>query len=236
MYLLYCDESCHLPNDGIDIMVLGTIYCKDRYKDQIFKDIRKIKEKHGLSPYFEVKWTKVSPAKIELYEELIEYFFDNDNLFFRGLVAKGKNSLDHSRYNDGSYNSWYYKMYFSLIDKIIFPDENYKIYIDIKDTIGGKSISKLKNVLCYNIYDFKEEVIDSVNQIHSHESEIMQIADLINGALAYFHRGLYSEDEKKVKSKLVNIIKSKTGLSLETSSNRYEKKFNLFVWSPRGGN
>ena len=64
----------------------------------------------------------------------------------------------------------------------------------------------------------------------------MQIADLINGALAYFHRGLYSEDEKKVKSKLVNIIKSKTGLSLETSSNRYEKKFNLFVWSPRGGN
>lgn len=235
MYLLYCDESCHLPNDGIDIMVLGTIYCKDRYKDQIFKDIRKIKEKHGLSPYFEVKWTKVSPAKIELYEELIEYFFDNDNLFFRGLVAKGKSSLDHSRYNDGSYNSWYYKMYYSLIDKIIFPDESYRIYVDIKDTIGGKSISKLHDVLCNNVYDFKQEVIRDVNQIHSHESEIMQIADLINGALAYFHRGLYSEDEKKVKSKLVNIIKSKTGLSLETSSNRYEKKFNLFVWSPRGG-
>ena len=108
--------------------------------------------------------------------------------------------------------------------------------LDIKDTIGGKSISKLHDVLCNNVYDFKQEVIRDVNQIHSHESEIMQIADLINGALAYFHRGLYSEDEKKVKSKLVNIIKSKTGLSLETSSNRYEKKFNLFVWSPRGGN
>lgn len=236
MYLLYCDESCHLPNDGIDIMILGTVYCKERYKEQIFKDIRKIKEKHSLSPYFEVKWTKVSPAKIELYIELMEYFFENDNLFFRGLVAKGKNSLDHSRYNDGSYNSWYYKMYYSLIDKIIFPDESYRIYVDIKDTIGGKSISKLHDVLCNNVYDFKQEVIRDVNQIHSHESEIMQIADLINGALAYFHKGLYSEDEKKVKSKLVNIIKSKTGLSLETSSNRYEKKFNLFVWSPRGGN
>jgi hypothetical protein len=235
MYLLYCDESCHLPNDGIDIMVLGTVYCRDKYKEQIFKDIRKIKEKHKLSPYFEVKWTKVSPAKIELYIELIEYFFENDNLFFRGLVAKGKNSLDHNKFNDGSYNSWYYKMYFNLMDKIIYPDEHYKIYVDIKDTIGGKSISKLHNVLCNNIYDFKEEVIDSVNQIHSHESEIMQLADLINGALAYFHRGLYSNDEKKVKSKLVNMIKLKTGLSLETSSNRYEKKFNLFVWSPRGG-
>ena len=57
MYLLYCDESCHLPNDGIDIMILGTVYCKERYKEQIFKDIRKIKEKHSLRPYFEVKWT-----------------------------------------------------------------------------------------------------------------------------------------------------------------------------------
>ncbi len=135
MYLLYCDESCHLPNDGIDIMILGTVYCKERYKEQIFKDIRKIKEKHSLSPYFEVKWTKVSPAKIELYIELMEYFFENDNLFFRGLVAKGKNSLGHSRYNDGSYNSWYYKMYYSLIDKIIFPDESYRIYVDIKEAI-----------------------------------------------------------------------------------------------------
>ena len=55
---------------------------------------------------------------------------DNDKLFFRGLVASGKDKLDHSVYNDGDYNKWYYKMYFTLLDKIIFPDESYKIFMN----------------------------------------------------------------------------------------------------------
>ena len=48
IYNLYCDESCHLPNDNSDIMVLGTIICLKIDKQQIFQDIRAIKEKHNM--------------------------------------------------------------------------------------------------------------------------------------------------------------------------------------------
>lgn len=27
MYSFYCDESCHLENDGNDVMLLGAIWC-----------------------------------------------------------------------------------------------------------------------------------------------------------------------------------------------------------------
>ncbi len=231
---IYCDESCHLQNDHINVMTLGAAYCKESDKKEIVNEIRKIKIKHNLSPYFEIKWTKISPSQIEFYKELVYYFFSKDKLFFRGVVATGKDKLDHKVYNYGDYNKWYYKMYFTLLDKIIFPDEKYKVYIDIKDTIGGNRTRELHGALCNNIYDFKSEVILGLNQIQSHESEIMQLADLFIGALSYFHRGLYSIQEGKAKSEIIDIIKELSKQRLDKSSVRDEKKFNIFIWKPVG--
>ncbi|MBN2771778.1 MAG: DUF3800 domain-containing protein [Spirochaetes bacterium] len=233
MNLLYCDESCHLPNDHINLMVLGTMYCDSEKKRQIFDEIRRIKLKHNLEPHFEIKWTKVSPAKIDLYAELIEYFFSSEDLKFRSIVAKEKENLDHSVYNNNDYNEWYYKMYYLLLDKIIFPDGCYDIFIDIKDTRGGKRIKVLQDALCNNRYDFKQEVIRHVNQIHSHESEILQLCDLFIGALSYYHRGLYKKNKNSAKSKLVDLISERRKLPLGYSSPKDVLKFNMFIWSPR---
>ncbi|MBN2858084.1 MAG: DUF3800 domain-containing protein [Candidatus Delongbacteria bacterium] len=233
MNLLYCDESCHLPNDHINLMVLGTMFCEAEKKRQIFDDIRGIKERHSLSPHFEIKWTKVSPAKIDFYIDLVEYFFNCSDLRFRSVVAKEKDHLDHSMYNNNDYNEWYYKMYYLLLDKIIFPDNCYDVFIDIKDTRGGKRLQVLQEALCNNRYDFKQEVIRHVNQIHSHESEILQLCDLFIGALSYFHRGLYNKKRNGAKSRLIDLISKKRDLPLKYSSSQEELKFNMFIWLPR---
>lgn len=49
MYNIYCDESCHLPNDNSDVMVLGAITCLKEEKQKIFEDIRNIKRRHNVS-------------------------------------------------------------------------------------------------------------------------------------------------------------------------------------------
>lgn len=234
MQLIYCDESCHLPNDNIDVMILGAVSCKEKEKNRIFNEIKEIKKKHNLNPYFEIKWTKVSKGKEEFYLELIDYFFNESALSFRGLIAKNKNKLDHEKFQDGDYNTWYYKMFYLLLNPIIYPDDAYRIFIDIKDTHGGPRVRKLNEVLCNHKYDFKREIIKDIRQIHSHESQILQMDDLIIGALSYYHRELYKESNKNSKSKIIDLIKEKSGLSLNNSSSRYEKKFNLFVWMPRG--
>jgi len=88
-YNIYCDESCHLEKDKSNIMVLGAMSCLIENKKEIFNDIRSIKEIHGLSKSFEIKWTKVSESKIEFYKDLVDYFFRNEKLSFRGLIAIG---------------------------------------------------------------------------------------------------------------------------------------------------
>lgn len=235
LYNIYCDESCHLPHDSSDVMVLGAMSCTESNKKDIFNDIRQIKEKHGLSSWFEIKWTKVSKAKVDFYKDLIDYFFYNEDLNFRGLIAKNKKTLNHTKYNQGDYNLWYYKMYFLLLDPITDEtDEEYKIYIDIKDTLGGPRVKKLEEVLCNNIYDFKHEVIRYVKQINSKESEILQLTDILIGALSYFHRELYFESDcNSGKKEIIDYIVDKYRVDFSKKTNKYQNKFNIFIWKPR---
>ena len=224
-YNIYCDESCHLEHDNSDIMVLGAMSCCASEKAKINEEVRKIKMKNGLDSHFEIKWTKVSESKVAFYEELINYFFDNPSLAYRGLVAKNKSQLDHKLFNQSDYDLWYYKMYFLLLDPIIIPNEEYRIFIDIKDTNGGP--------LCNNIYDFKQEVVKDIKQINSKESEILQIADLLNGLLAYYNRGFFQDGTGNIGKKLLveNVLARNIDLDINTAKN--EPKFNLFIWKPR---
>lgn len=232
MYNIYCDESCHLQNDKNDIMVLGAITCLSSCKKEVFNDIRNIKSKYNVSTWAEIKWTKVSNSKIEMYKELIDYFFENPNLCFRGLVAKNKSKLNHDKYNYGDYDLWYYKIYFLLLNNLISCDNYYNILIDIKDTKGGPRIKKLREVLCNNIYDFKQEVIKGIYQINSKQSEILQLADLIIGCISYINRGLYDKESNKGKDLLVKHLINKSNNNLCEKTSRYEYKFNLFIWTP----
>ncbi len=232
IYNVYCDESCHLQNDNSPVMILGAMYCEKEKKQEIFEQIREIKSKYNLSTYFEIKWTKVSESKLDFYLELLDYFINNDDLFYRGLVAKGKANLNHQKYNGGDYDLWYYKMYYRMLDPIISPYDRYHIMVDIKDTRGGKRVSKLREVLCNNIYDFKKEVIGQIGQINSRESEILQLADLINGALGYYHRGL-CEGIDCNQGKKAFVEKLQKYYDLDSISSYSEKKFNLFIWQPK---
>ena len=232
LYTVFCDESCHLQKDKSPIMVLGAMYCPYERKKKIYDDIRAIKEKYGLSSYFEIKWTKVSESKIEFYLELLDYFWKNEDLHYRGLVATGKDQLNHEKYNNGDYDLWYYKMYFRTLDPIVQQENECHILVDIKDTRGGKRIQKLKEVMCNNIYDFNGEVITHIGQINSRESEILQLADLINGALAYHYRKLDVQAMgNKGKLEFIKSLQKKQNIDVKTD--RSEQKFNLFIWEPR---
>lgn len=231
-YNVYCDESCHLEKDTSPIMILGAMYCQEERKKEIYDEIRAIKTKHNISSFFEIKWTKVSESKIDFYLELLDYFWNNQDLLYRGLVASGKQLLDHDKYNGGDYDLWYYKMYYRMLDPVILPNDKYHIMVDIKDTRGGKRVAKLREVLCNNIYDFKKEVIDQIGQINSKESEILQLADLINGALAFYHRGLADNaDSNQGKVKFVRALQRHADLDNNTKYG--ERKFNLFIWAPK---
>lgn len=225
VFNIYCDESCHLESDHQKAMVLGSVWCPNDNVRKISDDIRSIKVKHDYKNYIEFKWTKISPNRISFFLELIDYFFDNPNLHFRGLVIPDKSKINHKAFNQ-DHDTWYYKMYFNMIKTILDRQYCYEIYLDIKDTRSADRVAYLHKVLCNSQYDFDYRIIKRVQTIRSEESQLMQLADLFIGAISYVNRGLASS---QAKNQIISKIREKTQLSLEKSTLYSERKFNLFV-------
>lgn len=225
IFNVYCDESCHLPNDGEPLMVLGMIYCPLEKTKEISVRLREIKKRHGLSADFEMKWTKVSPAKTQFYLDIIDYFFDDDDLHFRALIAK-KANLNHQRFNQ-THDDWYYKMLFSLLSPVLKPNARFRIYLDKKDTQSAEKVRKLHEVLAASMYDFNRDIVERVQVIESHAVEQLQLADLLLGAVGYVNRDLSNSPAKKI---LIDRMMARSGYTLRRSTLLQEQKFNLFHW------
>ena len=204
-------------------MVLGTLWCPLAETRNIAEDIRRIKTKYGLARTFEIKWTKVSPAKVDFYSNLIDYFFTNKYLHFRAVVIPDKSVLTHQDFHQ-THDDWYYKMYFTLLKEILSPNCKYHIYLDIKDTRSAEKVRKLKQVL-HNY--FQKEIIENIQNIHSHEIEQVQLADLLIGAISYVNRSLF---QSSAKNTLVEQVKKLSGRLLTSTTPQQETKFNLLVW------
>lgn len=224
---VYCDESCHLQNDKEKVMVLGAVWCPLDKTKEVSIRIREIKQKHALSSHFEVKWVKVSPAKTDFYLDLIDYFFDNENLHFRALIVPNKTLLRHDAFPDQNHDNWYYKMYFDMLKAILRPHNCYRIYLDLKDTRGAEKVKKLHEVLCNNMYDFSREIIERLQLVHSNEIEQLQLADLLIGAISYVNRELQSNAGKTA---IIDRIRKRSGYSLTKTTLLREEKINLFRW------
>jgi hypothetical protein len=223
---VYCDESCHLENDGQRVMVLGAIWCDINKKSEIFSRIKEIKAKHGLPASFEIKWHKVSPAKKEFYLDLVDYFFDDDDLHFRALVVPDKSTLNHEAFGQ-THDDFYYKMYFDLLKVIITPKFGYNIYIDIKDTRGREKVKRLEEVLRTSNYDFSKNIVRKIQEVKSDEVALLQLADLLIGAVSYINRGLNSNSGKV---EIVKKIQKRSGYTLMQTTLPTERKVNIFRW------
>jgi hypothetical protein len=209
-------------------MVLGALWCPSEKTREIAQRIREIKARHKLAANFEIKWTKVSPAKLDFYLDILNYFFDNDDLHFRALIVSDKTKLCHEAYCQ-SHDTWYYKMYFDLLKVLLTPRDHFSIYLDIKDSRSAAKVRNLHDVLCNNLYDFHRDIIRRVQNVRSHEIEQVQLADLLIGVVSYTNRGL---SENSAKAALVHCMKTRSGYSLTRTTLLREEKVNLFHWEP----
>ncbi|HCU0811409.1 TPA: DUF3800 domain-containing protein, partial [Staphylococcus aureus] len=117
-----------------------------------------------------------------------------------------------------------------LLGKMINnPNEQYKILLDIKDTLGAPKVQFLHEVLCNNIYDFKKDVIKEMHQIDSRRNDLLQLCDILIGIFSYDRRNLQSSP---IKTEIVNYFKKKAGNSFNGTSPD-ESKLNVFDWGEK---
>jgi len=213
---IYCDESCHLENDHKNYMLLGSVSSALNQVKRHSERIKAIKTKHHF--FGEIKWSNVSSSQFHFYKEVLDYFFDTD-LQFRAVIVD-KTKIDHNdTYQD--HDTFYYKMYYYLLNHNKNSQYTYNVYLDIKDTLSAFKVNKLKEIL-----NTQYGVFRNVQNIRSHESLILQIADLITGALAYN----LNNEKKAVKAKrdLIHLIDRHAPNGLEVTSSWGDTKLNLF--------
>ncbi|MFA7496136.1 MAG: DUF3800 domain-containing protein [Acidithiobacillus sp.] len=141
-----------------------------------------------------------------------------------------KQQLNHAAFNQGDHDLFYYKMQFSLLNRILSPDSHHAIYLDIKDTRSRLKLRKLREVLCNNVYDFTSAMIDHIQNIHSHEAKLMQLANFFSGALTYSHCGLQGNPAKLA---VIDHVEQRLGRSLLLATPLRETKLNVFLFHPR---
>lgn len=229
VFNIYCDESCHLEHDQQKTMVLGAVWCPLEKTREIAVRLREIKARHNLPAQFELKWGKVSKGQAGYYRETLDYFFDDDDLHFRALVVTDKTKLRHTAYSQ-DHDTWYYKMYFHLLEVLFSPDARYRIYLDRKDTCGAQKAARLHEVLCNAMLDFNREILERVQVVGSHEVEQVQLCDLLAGAVSYANRALAGNPTKAA---LVARMRERSGYSLLRSTLLQEQKLNMFHWHPK---
>ncbi len=228
---IYCDESCHLEHDQHPVMVLGAVWCPTAERHLLARELRDVKRRHGLSPKFELKWTKVSPAKESYYLDVVRLFLEEPRLHFRALLIPDKGKLNHDRFGQ-THDEWYYKMYFDLLKAIINPSQTYRVFLDVKDTRSADRVRKLHDVLANAKYDFARRIVEQIQTVRSHEVELLQLADLLIGAVSYLNRGLQANSAKLA---VIHLLQKGTSYSLTRTTLLREDKFNLFRWHAEAG-
>lgn len=219
---LYCDESCHLQNDGKKYMVLGYVALPYNRIKRIKERVKEIRNKH--KKHNEIKWTKLSNWNVNFYIDLVNLFFDTSYLNFRAIV------IDKSKYKDNlcdNFDEFYYKMYYQLIMHKLDSSKGYNIYLDIKDDLSQYRIDKLKEIL-----NIKMSFIFKIQHVRSHEVEFIQLCDMFIGAISYFENSLDRQIDSSLpptpKTKLIEHISSMLERKISDQTKPSEEKFNVF--------
>ncbi|MDN5850345.1 MAG: DUF3800 domain-containing protein [Nitrococcus sp.] len=225
---IYCDESCHLEKDGQKAMVLGGLSCPAGVRQLMARRIKALKRAHGIASGREIKWTQVSPSRLAFYLALVDMFFDEPLLGFRTVVVD-KTLLNHDRFEQ-AHDDFYYKMWWQLLTRLIDDQHCFRIFIDIKDTRSQIKQIKLHEVLCNTHYDFDSSRIRSVEAVHSHQVPLLQLVDLLIGAMSHLHRGIATSQAKQ---DVIRRIQKRSRLTLMRNTPPQARKFNVFLWMPR---
>lgn len=213
---LYCDESCHLENDHKTFMLIGSVSSAYNQIKRHTERINNLKKKRHF--YGEIKWTNVSTSQQQFYKELIDYFYDTD-LRFRAVIVN-KATVNNKAHNQ-DYDTFYYKMYYYLLNHNKNSRYKYNVYLDIKDTLSAYKVNKLKEIL-----NTKFGIFRNVQNIRSHESTLMQLADFMTGAISYHLNN--AEQRVTAKKQIIARIMQHSNQGLQDSSNFKETKLNLF--------
>lgn len=221
--VVYSDESMHIRNDGYDFMVLSSIYMRESTKNKLNKEINTYLKNSKLSG--ELKWTKISNGNLIHYKNvlnIISTYNKNNQLNVRNLLALNKTKF--TKDSDEYYNIMFFYL-FKYIITVLENEKHFHLFIDYKDNQSGKTADKLALYLNNTFYN---KINIKCTPENSKDHRMIQVADIIAGAMSYKKRDLKTS---KAKIAIIDHIEKIFDVTLNQSSPFSNSSFNTFIWS-----
>jgi len=220
---LYCDESRHLPHDREPSLLLGLLECPAGRAHALNAELAALWAHHRLPKHFEAKWIKVSPGKLDFYRAVLEWFIANEDVSFRALVLPDKQQV-FTRVPKEKREDIYYSLYYELLKNTIVPGNSYRAFLDIKDTRGREKLNELTRWLDMNYPSLKKEERPQLQHVRSHEIRLLQVTDLLLGAVGYARRPA-APGASPAKRALIALLEEKLNQKLTANSPAGMDKF-----------
>lgn len=226
-YEVYCDESRQeyfsRPIYEIEnkFVMIGGIWIKAEERELIKSHIKDIRAKHNL--FGEFKWNRVSPSKINFYKDIIQLFFHQE-IRFRCLVLPAE-KLDRVEYHGDDAELMFYKFYYLMLHHWIYDSNSYSIFVDQKTNAQSNRINELRRILRNaNLF----ATVEDVQALPSNEVDLLQLADILIGAVGHHFN---ADGNSEAKKSIIELIEFNIGHKIQPTSKNVNK-FNIFKWRP----
>ncbi|PVH24436.1 DUF3800 domain-containing protein [Sphingobacterium corticibacter] len=227
---IYCDESGleALSNkEAHSYTGIGGIWIPADQRATLKEGIGAIKNRYNI--HGELKWQKVSPAYLDLYKEVIDFFFNANYVRFRVILVEAQ-KVDNIRFHNADAELSFYKFYYQLLQHWIYDFNEYAVFVDLKINRNKGRLKELEKALDNSNYTSD---ITQVQGLPSDQSLGIQLADVLTGmATARFNRQYKSGSAKE---QLINYVEQKYLDKEIVPTAKAEEKFNVFKINLQGG-
>ncbi len=229
-YNIYIDESS-IDNPKNQFMIIWGLFLKRDLRHQVREEIKIIKKNYNFN--IELKRSKINKKVIEPVKKILDTFFEyvDSDLWFHCIVVD-KRKVDYKLYHNDDKELAFYKFIYHLLKHKFSYNTDYYLFLDFKQTRVNERILNLKQRLSSHVYfESKNTKLQHVQAYDSSENTLLQISDLLIGAVWYCYNWYF---DKKVgnsdaKKEIVEYILSKLHKSdLKFASLPSEKKFNIY--------
>lgn len=221
MIHIYCDENrpemIGKENPLDRYAAIGGVWIEKKSTRNIKRNIQRLKEKHQLNNEF--KWKNVSPSKVDFYLDLIDLFFENPDMRFRCIVIDSP-KVDLNKFHNSDQELGFYKFYYQLIYHWLHGNKEYSIFLDYKKNKDRNRLTTLKDVL----NNASMAYIENVQAIESKHSLLIQLVDVLTGAVGYKFNEYNTSSSKTA---VIKRIEGYLGHEIQPT-HKYQSKFNVF--------
>jgi hypothetical protein len=208
----FLDETGLIHSDKDKFFALGIIKCSN--PEKIYNKIRKIRQKYNYNE--EMKWSELTrKIRFNVAREMFDIFL-TENAEFNGIILD-KDKLDFEKHYNNNLNKAYRSFSISLLKLIIGKNPDEVLIILADDYFTPVGIDLEVTIKKFINDHYKKFVVAGVCQIDSKSSDLLQLTDLILGAIVYDlkKREGIVQKQNEFKKKFLNFVYQKLNVKKE---------------------